>query len=178
MKWIRTVWRDSVGSKVIATCIVSVAALMIHSYWAAIWNWLSAPLTISPLQIVFSMCVLGALAMLAVRTINGRPRTPGSGHWDASRTELMEVRGKEFVGQRVEICGYAYYGCTFRACAMVYTGRGSTRLENNRFVGCTWAIDGPAAQTMAFFRVLYHSEEAGRNLVEATFEGVRNNRQD
>lgn len=83
----------------------------------------------------------------------------------------MNVENQRFRNERVMLDNHHYIRCTFDDCDLVFTGTGQVGLTGNELNNCRWLFDGPAAQTLAFLKGLYHG--GGRDLVEAWISDVR-----
>jgi hypothetical protein len=57
---------------------------------------------------------------------------------------------------------------------MVYRGEQGVSIVDCLFKEPTWALDGPASNTLKFLTVAYHHlGEAGIKLIESTFDSIR-----
>ncbi|HKJ74531.1 MAG TPA: hypothetical protein VKA19_10480 [Alphaproteobacteria bacterium] len=84
----------------------------------------------------------------------------------------MVANGQKFKQQQIVLDGGSFYNCTFEECDLIYSGLMPVFMNGNTLKDCRWRFDGPAVNTMAFLTMLHNS--GARELVEATFEGVRN----
>lgn len=53
-------------------------------------------------------------------------------------------------GMTIPLDGAVYRGVTFYNCIMMYSGGPLPILEENRFIGCTWQLNGAALNTSDF----------------------------
>lgn len=91
----------------------------------------------------------------------------------------MRVEGRTYVDQEILLDGQEYIGCTFRRVRFVYSAIQQVSLSGNMIEDCTWAFDGPAADTVNFLSGLYNGTgEGGRVIVDATFDNIRKGRRD
>ena len=84
----------------------------------------------------------------------------------------MVATNKTFKKQQIVLDGGSFYNCTFDECELIYSGLMPVFMNGNTLKNCRWRFDGPAINTMAFLTMLYNS--GAKDLVEATFNGVRN----
>ena len=60
-----------------------------------------------------------------------------------------------FNHETVALDGERFSDCEFRACRLVYRGGEPPEFERCRFDGCDWKVEGGAADTLAFLKVLW-----------------------
>jgi len=66
-------------------------------------------------------------------------------------------------------------GCEFSNCRFVVLGYGAFALNQCEVKNCEFTFAGPAASVVQTMATIYHSlGEQGRNLIEGTFEQIRN----
>ena len=88
----------------------------------------------------------------------------------------MEFMNEAFVDRVLRVDFMRFVNCTFERCRLVYGGYGPVQ-----FVGCTfkeieWTLTDAADYTLRFLGGLYTGMgEGGRELVEGTFENIRQN---
>lgn len=80
-------------------------------------------------------------------------------------------QGVTFSGEDIRLDGAAYRACVFRDCRMRYEGGPLPVLEGCDFVGCSWAFDGAAANTLLMLGALNQGGFAP--VVEATLAAIR-----
>ena len=79
-----------------------------------------------------------------------------------------------FRNQRVELTGSRFHGCTFENCELVYRGDPSPTFQDNEFINSTFVFKDAAIRTLYFLSNIYHAGKGGEEIVEQTFEDVRN----
>lgn len=67
--------------------------------------------------------------------------------------------------------GIHFEDCYFVRCRLIYSGGLPPVLVRNRFENCSWSLEGPAANTIAFLSAIY--AYGAKNLVESIFEDIR-----
>lgn len=83
-------------------------------------------------------------------------------------------RGTAFLDAIEIIDGKTYERCTFTRCRIVYKGGPLPLIDGCSFDDCTWDLEESATRTLDYLRSIYHGlGPAGRDLVEATFDGIR-----
>lgn len=80
----------------------------------------------------------------------------------------------EFRDERIELSGNAYHNCTFERCELVYRGERSPTFQDNHFVDSEFLFADAAIRTIYFLSNMYRSGAGGRELVEKTFDAIRN----
>ena len=86
----------------------------------------------------------------------------------------MQQTNKIFRDQRVELTGSRFHGCTFENCELVYRGDPSPTFQDNEFIDSTFVFKDAAIRTLYFLSNMYHSGKGGKEIVEQTFEDIRN----
>ena len=86
----------------------------------------------------------------------------------------MHQANKIFRDQRVELSGNRFHDCTFENCELVYRGDPSPTFQDNEFIDSTFVFKDAAIRTLYFLSNIYHSGEGGKEIVEQTFEDIRN----
>jgi hypothetical protein len=175
MEFIKRTWRDPVWSKVIATAICGGIVLLGGFFSRSeVTHWLGSTVQISGWALTLGFGSIGVVAAIVSRA--AYRSSPKAGTQIAvTKTEgIIEMRGRDFVAERVEIDGRSFYNCTFKRCVMVYSGRTPVAMVGCTFSGSTFNFDGPAASAMHFLADMYHEfGDIGRAAVEDTFRGIR-----
>jgi hypothetical protein len=86
----------------------------------------------------------------------------------------MEYRDQTFENERIELSDGRFHGCKFIDCELVYRGEPSPTFQDNEFVNSNFVFRDSAIRTLYFLSNLYHTGEGGREVVEQTFEDIRN----
>jgi hypothetical protein len=86
----------------------------------------------------------------------------------------MDYKDKTFENKRVELSDGRFHGCTFKNCELVYRGEPSPTFQDNEFIDSTFVFRDDAIRTLYFLSNIYHAGEGGREIVEQTFDDVRN----
>jgi hypothetical protein len=85
----------------------------------------------------------------------------------------MFYQDKTFTGERVELSGSGFHGCTFKNCELVYRGEPSPNFQDNNLVDSVFVFTDAAICTLYFLSNVYHAGRGGREVVEKTFEDIR-----
>jgi hypothetical protein len=85
----------------------------------------------------------------------------------------MFYQDKTFTGERVELSGRGFHGCTFKDCELVYRGDPSPNFQDNNLVDSVFVFADSAICTLYFLSNIYHAGRGGREVVEKTFEDIR-----
>jgi hypothetical protein len=86
----------------------------------------------------------------------------------------MFYRDQTFTNERVELSGNNFHGCTFNHCELVYRGDISPTFKDNQFIDSVFLFTDAAIRTIYFLSNMYHAGPGGREVVEKTFEDIRN----
>ena len=87
----------------------------------------------------------------------------------------MKISKNTFANEEVVLDFHEYEGCTFDKCRFVVLGYGPFALNQCEVVNCEFTFAGPAASTIQTLSTIYHEMgEQGKNLIEGTFEQIRN----
>jgi hypothetical protein len=87
---------------------------------------------------------------------------------------MIRQRGNHYQRTLVVLDGQEFHDCVFEHCRLVFRGEQATVLEGCTFNHVAWALDGPAATTLAFLAALYQGAgPGGRELVERTLASIR-----
>lgn len=81
-----------------------------------------------------------------------------------------------FEDKSILLDGEHFEACTFTRCKLIFEGGMPPVLVQNNFNECMWVFDGAALRTIAFMSALYRG--GAKELIEATFENIRNGVQD
>ena len=81
---------------------------------------------------------------------------------------------KTFRNERVELTGSRFHGCTFENCELVYRGDPSPTFTDNEFIDSVFVFKDAAIRTMYFLSNIYHAGAGGEEVVEKTFDDIRN----
>jgi len=85
----------------------------------------------------------------------------------------MIHENQSFRNERIELSGNAYHGCTFDHCELVYRGDPSPTFADNQFIDSVFLFKDAAIRTIYFLSNMYHAGAGGREVVEKTFENIR-----
>ncbi|MGI8743647.1 MAG: hypothetical protein ACR2NN_13955 [Bryobacteraceae bacterium] len=85
----------------------------------------------------------------------------------------MNHENAVFEDRVVQLDGNAFVKCLFRRCVMKFSGVAPVQLTHCTFDACEFAFDGPAALTVGFMSALYNVGEFGKDLIERTFNNIR-----
>ncbi len=85
----------------------------------------------------------------------------------------MFYQDKTFTGERVELQGNAFHGCTFKDCELVYRGEPSPNFQDNNLIDSVFVFTDAAICTLYFLANIYHAGRGGQEVVERTFEDIR-----
>jgi hypothetical protein len=86
----------------------------------------------------------------------------------------MDYKNRTFENARVELGKSHFHDCTFSNCELVYRGDPSPTFQDNEFIDSTFVFRDDAIRTLYFLANIYHAGEGGRQIVEQTFDDVRN----
>ncbi|EAA0780058.1 hypothetical protein CV237_002104 [Salmonella enterica subsp. enterica serovar Javiana] len=74
----------------------------------------------------------------------------------------------------VDLDGQYFEKCIFQNCTIRFSGNDLFSLVGCKFESCKWSLDGPAANTIQFLRLMYKDMgDFGKQMVEATFENIK-----
>jgi len=82
-------------------------------------------------------------------------------------------RDQEFVNLNISLDGGTFVGCTFQNCNLVYSGLLPATFDNCQFAACVWDFGGPAANTLAFMRMLYQAGGDVKDQIDDVIGKVR-----
>ena len=86
----------------------------------------------------------------------------------------MHYVNQTFRDQRVELTGSRFHGCSFENCELVYRGDPSPTFQDNEFIDSVFVFRDAAIRTLYFLSNMYHAGKGGEEIVERTFEDIRN----
>ncbi len=85
----------------------------------------------------------------------------------------MFYQDKTFTNERVELSGRGFHGCTFKNCELVYRGEPSPNFQDNNLIDTVFVFADAAICTLYFLSNVYHAGRGGREVVEKTFDDIR-----
>lgn len=87
----------------------------------------------------------------------------------------MKISKNTFTNEEVVLDFHEYEACNFTNCRFVVLGYGAFSLNACEVTNCEFTFAGPAASTIQTMTIIYHNiGEQGKNLIEGTFEQIRN----
>jgi len=86
---------------------------------------------------------------------------------------MQKLDGKTFTDISIIIDGNSYTNCRFERCEIIFCGAAAVGMKGCTFVDCKWAFDGPSLRTVQFMAALYAIGGDGKQLIEATFNDIR-----
>jgi len=88
----------------------------------------------------------------------------------------MHHQNETFKGQRLELHGRFFNGCTFENCELVFDGDRPPTFRDNKFVDSVFVFTGSATRTLYLLSNIYHAGEGGREVIEQAFADIRDHR--
>lgn len=85
----------------------------------------------------------------------------------------MKIAKYTFANEEVVLDFHEYDSCEFRDCRFVVLGHGPFVLNKCEVINCSFHFAGPAASTVQTMAAIYKTGDQGKNLIEATFEQIR-----
>ena len=85
----------------------------------------------------------------------------------------MNYDNRTFRDESVELTGNRFHGCTFERCKLVYRGDISPTFHDNQFIDSVFMFADSAMRTIYFLSNIYHAGPGGREVVEETFQRIR-----
>ncbi len=85
----------------------------------------------------------------------------------------MNYVDQTFENERIELHGKVFRDCTFNNCELVYDGDRSPTFNNNKFIDSVFVFTGSAVRTLYFLGNIYHAGEGGREVIDQTFEDIK-----
>lgn len=86
----------------------------------------------------------------------------------------MHYTDQTFRNERVDLTGSRFHNCTFENCELVYRGDPSPTFTDNQFIDSTFVFKDAAIRTLYFLSNIYHAGKGGEEIVEQTFDDIRN----
>ncbi len=87
----------------------------------------------------------------------------------------MKISNNQFNKEEVVLDFHEYEGCTFTDCRFIVLGYGAFAMNQCEVNNCEFSFAGPAASTIQTMSTIYNNiGEQGKNLIEGTFENIRN----
>lgn len=66
---------------------------------------------------------------------------------------MADFAARSFTDETIQIDGNGYLDCEFLRCRLTYSGGDVPRFDGMcHFADCRWHFEGPAGNTLAFFR--------------------------
>lgn len=88
----------------------------------------------------------------------------------------MHHQNKTFKNERVDLSGSSFHGCRFENCELVYRGDRSPTFQDNEFIDSRFVFTDEAIRTIYFLSNMFHAGQGGKEVVEKTFEDIRQRR--
>jgi hypothetical protein len=85
----------------------------------------------------------------------------------------MHYQGNTFKNERVELTGKHFHECRFENCELVYRGDRPPTFEDNEFIDSTFVFTDSAVRTIYFLSNMWHAGKGGEEVVEKTFDDIR-----
>lgn len=85
----------------------------------------------------------------------------------------MNHQDETFKDQRLELHGKFFTNCTFENCELAFDGDRPPTFKNNKFVDTVFVFTGHATRTLYLLSNIYHAGEGGREVIEKTFQDIR-----
>jgi hypothetical protein len=85
----------------------------------------------------------------------------------------MHYENQIFRNQSVDLSDNRFHSCTFENCKLVYRGDRSPTFQDNHFIDSVFVFTDAAIRTIYFLSNIYHAGRGGREVVEDTFERIR-----
>jgi hypothetical protein len=86
----------------------------------------------------------------------------------------MKISNNKFANEEVVLDFHEYQACEFTNCRFVILGYGVFALNQCEVKNCEFTFAGPAASVIQTMATIYHIGEQGKNLIEGTFDQIRN----
>ncbi|MFP6806623.1 MAG: hypothetical protein VB957_05510 [Pseudomonadales bacterium] len=85
----------------------------------------------------------------------------------------MHYKDETFKDQRLELHGKSFNNCTFENCELVFDGDRPPTFKDNKFIDSVFVFTGHATRTLYLLSNIYHAGEGGKDVIEKTFEDIR-----
>ena len=85
----------------------------------------------------------------------------------------MNYRSETFSNERIDLAGKSFHECTFQDCELVFDGARSPTFKDNKFIDTVFVFTDEAVRTLYFLANIYHAGEGGQQVIEDTFEAIR-----
>lgn len=86
----------------------------------------------------------------------------------------MKISNNKFTKEEVILDFHEYNSCEFTDCRFVVLGYGAFSLNQCEVKNCEFTFAGPAASVIQTMSTIYKIGDQGKNLIEGTFEQIRN----
>ncbi len=85
----------------------------------------------------------------------------------------MNYRSLTFSNERINLAGKSCHDCTFQDCDLLFDGARSPTFKDNKFVDTVFIFTDEAVRTLYFLANIYHAGEGGQQVIEDTFDAIR-----
>jgi len=85
----------------------------------------------------------------------------------------MNYQSQTFSNERIDLAGKSFHNCTFQNCELVFDGDRSPTFKDNSFVDTVFVFTNEAVRTLYFLANIYHAGEGGQQVIEDTFDAIR-----
>ena len=65
------------------------------------------------------------------------------------------AHGALYNHETIALDGESFSDCEFRSCRLIYAGGAVPQLRGCKFDDCEWRLEGPAADTHAFMKLMW-----------------------
>lgn len=86
----------------------------------------------------------------------------------------MKISNNKFSNEEVVLDFHEYEACEFTNCRFVVLGYGAFALNKCEVTNCEFTFAGPAASVIQTMSSIYKIGDQGKQLIEGTFEQIRN----
>jgi hypothetical protein len=87
---------------------------------------------------------------------------------------MNKISNNSYSGQSVTLDNMHFDNCDFDDYKLVFRGTALFGMVNCRFYGCQWMLDGNAAITIQFLKLMYRGfGDEGRQLVESLLQTIQ-----
>jgi hypothetical protein len=102
---------------------------------------------------------------------------PGGGSTPRGKQRNQEAplvhREEEFTNLHISMDGGTYVRCKFSQCNLLFSGLLPATFDDCEFKDCIWDFAGPAANTLAYMRMLHQAGGEIRGQMEEIIGKVR-----